>query len=164
MDVSPKQIVSVATSLIPFLEHDDANRALMGANMQKQAVPLVRAGRPTSAPASRPRPPRRGRHGRGADDGVATEVSGDLITVEYRKLGKVYKLHKFERSNQDTCINQKPRVRRGRVAQGRHPGRRPLDRQRRAGAREEPAHRAHAVRATTSRTPSSCPSGCVMTC
>jgi DNA-directed RNA polymerase subunit beta len=53
MDVSPKQIVSVATALIPFLEHDDANRALMGANMQRQAVPLVRPRRPSSAPASR---------------------------------------------------------------------------------------------------------------
>ena len=57
MDVSPKQIVSVATALIPFLEHDDANRALMGANMQRQAVPLVQPRRPTSAPASRPAPP-----------------------------------------------------------------------------------------------------------
>ena len=57
MDVSPKQIVSVGTALIPFLEHDDANRALMGANMQKQAVPLVRAEAPTSARASRSGPP-----------------------------------------------------------------------------------------------------------
>jgi len=57
MDVSPKQIISVATALIPFLEHDDANRALMGANMQRQAVPLVRPRRPTSAPVSRPEPP-----------------------------------------------------------------------------------------------------------
>jgi DNA-directed RNA polymerase subunit beta len=112
MDVSPKQIVSVATSLIPFLEHDDANRALMGANMQKQAVPLVRAEAPYIGTGVEARAARDAADMVVAlDDGVATEVSGDLITVEYRKLGKrVYKLHKFERSNQDTCINQKPRV------------------------------------------------------
>jgi len=112
MDVSPKQIVSVATSLIPFLEHDDANRALMGANMQKQAVPLVRAEAPYIGTGVEARAARDAADMIVAlDDGVATEVSGDLITVEYRKLGKrVYKLLKFERSNQDTCINQKPRV------------------------------------------------------
>jgi DNA-directed RNA polymerase subunit beta len=115
MDVSPKQIVSVATSLIPFLEHDDANRALMGANMQKQAVPLVRAEAPYIGTGVEARAARDAADMIVAlDDGVATEVSGDLITVEYRKLGKrVYKLLKFERSNQDTCINQKPRVREG---------------------------------------------------
>ncbi len=115
MDVSPKQIVSVATSLIPFLEHDDANRALMGANMQKQAVPLVRAEAPYIGTGVEARAARDAADMIVAlDDGVATEVSGDLITVEYRKLGKrVYKLLKFERSNQDTCINQKPMVREG---------------------------------------------------
>ncbi len=112
MDVSPKQIVSVGTALIPFLEHDDANRALMGANMQKQAVPLVRAEAPYIGTGVEARAARDAADMIVAlDDGVATEVSGDLITVEYRKLGKrVYKLLKFERSNQDTCINQKPRV------------------------------------------------------
>ena len=112
MDVSPKQIVSVGTALIPFLEHDDANRALMGANMQKQAVPLVRAEAPYIGTGVEVRAARDAADMIVAlDDGVATEVSGDLITVEYRKLGKrVYKLLKFERSNQDTCINQKPRV------------------------------------------------------
>jgi DNA-directed RNA polymerase subunit beta len=115
MDVSPKQIVSVGTALIPFLEHDDANRALMGANMQKQAVPLVRAEAPYIGTGVEVRAARDAADMIIADDdGVATEVSGDLITVEYRKLGKrVYKLLKFERSNQDTCINQKPRVREG---------------------------------------------------
>ena len=115
MDVSPKQIVSVATALIPFLEHDDANRALMGANMQKQAVPLVRAEAPYIGTGIEPRAARDAADMIIAiDDGVATEVSGDLITVEYRKAGKrVYKLLKFERSNQDTCINQKPMVREG---------------------------------------------------
>ena len=118
MDVSPKQIVSVSTSLIPFIEHDDANRALMGANMQKQAVPLVVPEAPyigTGVEA---------RAARDAGDvilaegsGVVTSVSGESIEVEYnagqvdrngRPLGrKVYRLSKFKRSNQNTCINQK---------------------------------------------------------
>jgi DNA-directed RNA polymerase subunit beta len=112
MDVSPKQIVSVATSLIPFLEHDDANRALMGANMQKQAVPLVRAEAPYIGTGIEARAARDAADMIVAEeDGVAIEVSGDLITVDYVSKGRrVYKLFKFERSNQDTCINQKPRV------------------------------------------------------
>jgi DNA-directed RNA polymerase subunit beta len=112
MDVSPKQIVSVATSLIPFLEHDDANRALMGANMQKQAVPLLRAEAPFIGTGVERRAARDA-----ADmiiasgDGVVTEVDGRLISVDYVKEGKVsYKLAKFERSNQDTSINQRVRV------------------------------------------------------
>jgi DNA-directed RNA polymerase subunit beta len=124
MDVSPKQIVSVATALIPFLEHDDANRALMGANMQRQAVPLVKAEAPYIGTGIEARAARDA-----ADmlialgNGTVTEVDGDHITVEYdekvldtdgRKIGrKVYRLLKFERSNQDTCINQKPVVREG---------------------------------------------------
>jgi DNA-directed RNA polymerase subunit beta len=112
MDVSPKQIVSVATSLIPFLEHDDANRALMGANMQKQAVPLVRAEAPYIGTGMEKRAARDGGEIILAeDDGSVTEVSGDAITVEYAKRGKkIYRLSKFRRSNQDTCINQRPRV------------------------------------------------------
>ncbi|HEX5365818.1 MAG TPA: DNA-directed RNA polymerase subunit beta [Acidimicrobiales bacterium] len=112
MDVSPKQIVSVGTALIPFVEHDDANRALMGANMQKQAVPLVRAEAPYIGTGVEARAARDAADMIVAlDDGVASEVSGDVVTVEYRHLGKrVYRLLKFERSNQDTCINQKPRV------------------------------------------------------
>jgi len=112
MDVSPKQIVSVGTALIPFLEHDDANRALMGANMQKQAVPLVRAEAPYIGTGVEARAARDAADMIIAeDDGVVTECSGDVITVEYKTSGKkVYKLLKFERSNQDTCINQKPRV------------------------------------------------------
>ena len=115
MDVSPKQIVSVATSLIPFLEHDDANRALMGANMQKQAVPLVRAEAPYIGTGVEARAARDAADMIVAeDDGVATEVSGDILAVDYARSGrKVYKLLKFERSNQDTCINQKPRVAEG---------------------------------------------------
>jgi DNA-directed RNA polymerase subunit beta len=112
MDVSPKQIVSVGTALIPFLEHDDANRALMGANMQKQAVPLLRAEAPYIGTGVEARAARDGGEILLADDdGTVTEVSGDAITVEYAKRGKkIYRLSKFRRSNQDTCINQRPRV------------------------------------------------------
>ncbi len=116
MDVSPKQIVSVATALIPFLEHDDANRALMGANMQRQAVPLLKAEAPYVGTGIESRAARDGGEIILADgDGVVTEVSGDSISIEYDgKVGlkgrKVYRLSKFRRSNQDTCINQRPRV------------------------------------------------------
>ena len=115
MDVSPKQIVSVGAALIPFLEHDDANRALMGANMQKQAVPLVVAEAPYIGTGIERRAARDAADMILAeDDGTVTDVDGRLITVDYKTLGKkVYKLLKFERSNQDTCINQKPRVTEG---------------------------------------------------
>jgi DNA-directed RNA polymerase subunit beta len=116
IDVSPKQIVSVATALIPFLEHDDANRALMGANMQRQAVPLVRAEAPYVGTGIE----RRAAHD-GADvilaedDGEVVEISGDVITVKYAGSAKKieHKLMKFHRSNQDTCINQIIRVTEG---------------------------------------------------
>ena len=112
MDVSPKQIVSVGTALIPFLEHDDANRALMGANMQKQAVPLLRSEAPYIGTGIEDRAARdAGDLIQALEDGDVTEVTGDSITVQYKTLGrKVYRLAKFRRSNQDTCINQRPRV------------------------------------------------------
>ncbi|MGA1346442.1 MAG: DNA-directed RNA polymerase subunit beta, partial [Ilumatobacteraceae bacterium] len=112
MDVSPKQIVSVATALIPFLEHDDANRALMGANMQRQAVPLLRAEAPYIGTGIESRAARDAADLIEAlDDGVVTEITGEIITVNYAKLGKrTHKLSKFRRSNQDTCINHRPRV------------------------------------------------------
>ena len=115
MDVSPKQIVSVATSLIPFLEHDDANRALMGANMQRQAVPLLRSTAPFIGTGVEQRAARdAGDVVLAADDGSVLEVSGDAVVVDYRKLGKTtHRLLKFRRSNQGTCINQKPLVDRG---------------------------------------------------
>ncbi len=119
MDVAPRQIVSVATSLIPFLEHDDANRALMGANMQKQAVPLIRAEAPYIGTGMEARAARDGGEILLAEaDGSVTEVSGDHITVEYDANGsgprrRVHRLSKFRRSNQDTCINQHGRVREG---------------------------------------------------
>jgi len=115
IDVSPKQIVSVATALIPFLEHDDANRALMGANMQRQAVPLLRAEAPYIGTGIEARAARDGADLLLAlDNGTVTEVSGRGLTVQYDTLGKKkYNLAKFRRSNQDTCINQVIRVREG---------------------------------------------------
>ena len=115
MDISPKQIVSVATALIPFLEHDDANRALMGANMQRQAVPLVRSEAPYIGTGVE------GRAARDAADmviasgnGTVVDVDGDRIVVDYADSGPTeMPLRKFERSNQDTCISQKPLVRQG---------------------------------------------------
>ena len=110
MDVSPRQLVSVAASLIPFLEHDDANRALMGSNMQRQAVPLLN----TEAPIV----------GTGMEKHVAQD-SGATISAKHRGTVKavsadeivvddfIYKLAKFERSNAGTCINQKPLVKVG---------------------------------------------------
>jgi len=117
IDVSPRQIVSVATSLIPFLEHDDANRALMGANMQRQAVPLVRAEAPFVGTGVEARAARDGADlVLARDNGVVELVTGDRIVVKYDDLpkkGHEHDLVKFRRSNQDTTINQIPRVREG---------------------------------------------------
>ncbi|WP_148611274.1 DNA-directed RNA polymerase subunit beta [Nocardioides rubriscoriae] len=115
MDVSPRQMVSVATALIPFLEHDDANRALMGANMQRQAVPLITSDSPLVGT---------GIEYRAAVDagdvvvaehaGVIKEVSADLVeTMNDDGTYTTYKLAKFRRSNQGTCINQRPLVAEG---------------------------------------------------
>ena len=115
MDVSPKQIVSVATALIPFLEHDDANRALMGANMQRQAVPLLRAEAPYIGTGIEDRAARDAADLiQATGPGEVTEVNGSAVTVTYADGGKtVYKLSKFRRSNQDTCINHRVRVKEG---------------------------------------------------
>jgi DNA-directed RNA polymerase subunit beta len=115
IDLSPKQIVSVATGLIPFLEHDDANRALMGANMQRQAVPLIRTEAPYIGTGMERRAAMEGADLIVAtDDGEVTEVSGSQIVVQYKNLGRrVYQLHKFRRSNNNTCVNQIPRVTQG---------------------------------------------------
>src|SRR5499425_317472 len=131
IDVSPKQLVSVAASLVPFLEHDDANRALMGANMQRQSVPLLRAEAPIVGT---------GMEGVTARDsgavvlarrnGVVDSVDSERIIVRVegehhpgqlsREVGSdIYQLTKFKRSNQNTCINQKPVVKKGeRVVKG----------------------------------------------
>ena len=90
MDVSPKQLVSVATALIPFLEHDDANRALMGANMQRQAVPLLRATAPYIGTGVEARAARdAGDVLLADDDGQVIDVAGDTVTVEYKKNGRM---------------------------------------------------------------------------
>ncbi|MEV5003492.1 DNA-directed RNA polymerase subunit beta [Nocardioides sp. LML1-1-1.1] len=115
MDVSPRQMVSVATALIPFLEHDDANRALMGANMQRQAVPLIKSDSPIVGT---------GIEFRAAVDagdvvtataaGVVKSVSADLVeTMNDDGTYSSYRLAKFKRSNQGTCINQRPLVEAG---------------------------------------------------
>ncbi len=115
MDVSARQIVSVATALIPFLEHDDANRALMGANMQTQAVPLLRAEAPFIGTGIEARAARDAADMiLATDDGTVVSVEGKQIVVDYKGSGKhTYRLHKFERSNQNTCINQRPIVAEG---------------------------------------------------
>ncbi|MEE8347664.1 MAG: DNA-directed RNA polymerase subunit beta, partial [Dehalococcoidia bacterium] len=121
LDLSPKQIVSVAAALIPFLEHDDANRALMGANMQRQAVPLVKPEIPLVATGMERQTARdSGQVIVAEGDGLVTSVSGKTITVKYDSgIEKSYNLLKFIRSNQGTCINQRAIVRRGqRVTQG----------------------------------------------
>jgi DNA-directed RNA polymerase subunit beta len=115
MDVAPHQIVSVATALIPFLEHDDANRALMGANMQRQAVPLVRTDAPFVGTGVE------FRSAVDAGDVVLSEKAGVVEEVDAHQIvvkandgtRQTYKLQKFVRSNQDTCINQKPVVSEG---------------------------------------------------
>ncbi|MBH1999107.1 MAG: DNA-directed RNA polymerase subunit beta [Sphingomonadaceae bacterium] len=121
MDVSPKQLVSVAASLIPFLENDDANRALMGSNMQRQAVPLVRAEAPFVGTGME------GTVARDSGAAVASKRAGivdqvDATRIVIRATGDIeagqsgvdiYTLQKFQRSNQDTCINQRPLVKVG---------------------------------------------------
>jgi len=113
VQVSPVQVISVATSLIPFLEHDDANRALMGANMQRQAVPLLKPERPyvgTGLEAQAARDS--GMVVVSRTNGVVTYVSADEIVVRPEDGGDpiVYRLQKYQRSNQDTCLNQRPLV------------------------------------------------------
>jgi DNA-directed RNA polymerase subunit beta len=121
MDVSPKQVVSVATALIPFLEHDDANRALMGANMQRQAVPLLQPRAPVVGTGVEHQAARdSGQVLVAGQNGVVRSVSGrQIVIVDDDGNVHEYNLQKFVRSNQDTCINQRPSVRQGgRVATG----------------------------------------------
>ncbi|MEG1870850.1 MAG: DNA-directed RNA polymerase subunit beta, partial [Peptostreptococcaceae bacterium] len=115
VDVSPKQLVSVAAAMIPFLEHDDAKRALMGANMQRQAVPLMITESPIIGTGIEYRAAKdSGILVLAEEDGVIEKVTGDTITVKY-DTGKtiVHKLRKFKRTNGGTCINQKPIVKKG---------------------------------------------------
>src|SRR5947209_13964627 len=121
MDVSPKQLVSVAAALIPFLENDDANRALMGSNMQRQAVPLVRAEAPFVGTGMEGTVARDSGAAIGARrTGVIDQVDATRIVVratedlDPTKSGvDIYRLMKFQRSNQNTCINQRPLVKVG---------------------------------------------------
>ncbi len=117
IDVSPKQLVSIAAAMIPFLEHDDAKRALMGSNMQRQAVPLLTTEAPIVGTGMEYRAAKdSGILILAEDDGVIEKVTGDAITVKYNN-GKtvVYKLRKFKRTNGGTCINQRPMVKKGEI-------------------------------------------------
>jgi DNA-directed RNA polymerase subunit beta len=131
MDVAPNQIVGLSASLIPFLEHDDANRALMGSNMQRQAVPLIRPENPIVGTGLEGKAARDARVQILAEgDGVVEYVDGAEIHVRYDRTEaerlvsfeddlKIYKLTKFIKTNQETCINHKPAVKKGqRVKQG----------------------------------------------
>ena len=114
MDVSPKQLVSVATALIPFLENDDAKRALMGSNMQRQAVPLIRAESPIVGTGIEYKAAvDSGIVIAAKNDGVVSFVSADKIIIDTKKGKDEYHLIKYQRSNQGTCINQKPIVLKG---------------------------------------------------
>ncbi|MEX2238653.1 MAG: DNA-directed RNA polymerase subunit beta [Dehalococcoidia bacterium] len=115
LDVSPKQIVSVAASLIPFLEHDDANRALMGANMQRQAVPLLKPEVPLVGTGMEARAARdSGQVITAREDGIVLSATARDIRVKYDTNQEVtYPILKFMRSNQGTCINQRPLVQKG---------------------------------------------------
>ena len=115
MDVSPKQLVSVATAMIPFLENDDANRALMGSNMQRQAVPLIKPEAPIIATGIEYRAARdSGVCIIAKNSGVVEKVTASEIVVRTESGTKdYYKLLKYQRSNQGTCINQRPIVRKG---------------------------------------------------
>ncbi len=127
MDVSPKQMISVAASLIPFLENDDANRALMGSNMMRQAVPLLKSAAPIVGTGMESTVARdAGASVVATRSGVVTKVDAQRIVVQATKIVRadeavvdIYKLAKFQRSNQDTCINQRPLVKVGdKVAAG----------------------------------------------
>ncbi len=115
MDISPKQVVSIATAMIPFLENDDANRALMGSNMQRQAVPLVRREAPVIGTGVEYRAAKdSGAVVVAKNSGIAERVTADEIIIKREDGNKdKYKLLKFKRSNQGTCINQTPIINRG---------------------------------------------------
>ena len=164
IDVSPKQLVSVAAALIPFLENDDANRALMGSNMQRQAVPLITAEAPLVGTGMEEVVARDSGAAIGARrTGVVDQVDATRIVIrateetDPSKSGvDIYNLRKFQRSNQNTCINQRPLVRVGdqvqQPARSSPTGRRPISASLRSGATcSSPSCRGWA---TTSRTPS----------
>ncbi len=154
MDVSPRQMVSVGASLIPFLEHDEGHRALMGTNMQRQAVPLIESERPLVGT---------GAEWRAAVDsgdvilaekpGVVTYVSADIIrTMNDDGTTSSYKLAKFQRSNQTTCYNQVPLIHDGeRVEAAHRAGRWSGNPEGRDGTGQEPSSPSCRGTATTTR-------------
>ena len=119
MDVSPAQLVSVSSSLIPFLEHDDANRALMGSNMQRQAVPLLKSSAPLVGTGFEKNISRdSGVNVIAKNDGIVDYVDSSKIVIKKDdvssgEISDIYDLIKFQRSNQNTCWNQKPLVKKG---------------------------------------------------
>jgi DNA-directed RNA polymerase subunit beta len=120
MDVAPRQIVGVSASLIPFLEHDDANRALMGSNMQRQAVPLLQPHVPMVSTGMELMAARNsGQVVQAAEEGEVISVTGDQVVVQGENGLRSYRLRKYNRSNQSTCIDQRPVVEKGqRVSKG----------------------------------------------
>ncbi|MBI5957285.1 MAG: DNA-directed RNA polymerase subunit beta [Chloroflexi bacterium] len=116
IDVAPRQIVGISAALIPFLEHDDANRALMGSNMQRQAVPLLRPDIPIVSTGVEDKAAYDSGQVLVADDGgEVLSVTGDQIIVRNEKGERTYRLRKYNRSNQSTCIDQRPVVRKGQM-------------------------------------------------
>jgi DNA-directed RNA polymerase subunit beta len=114
MDVSPKQIVGITAALIPFLEHDDANRALMGSNMQRQAVPLVQPDSPLVGTGIEPQVAiDSGQITMAEEAGEVVSVTGEAVIVQGDDGRRTYKLKRFQRSNQSTCMDQKPIVYKG---------------------------------------------------
>ena len=120
IDVSPYQCISIATALIPFVEHDDSNRALMGSNMQRQAVPLVTPQAPLVGTGIESKAAKdSGQVKVAEEDGVVREVDASRIVISFRGKTKEYLLHNFLRSNDYTCITQRPLIRKGqRVKKG----------------------------------------------
>jgi DNA-directed RNA polymerase subunit beta len=110
VDISPQQVVSISTALIPFVEHDEAVRASMGSNMQRQAVPLVKPQAPIIGTGLEGAVKDSGQLMVADADGVVTYVDGEKITIKTKNGDKTYELLKFVRSNQSTCINQRPAV------------------------------------------------------
>ena len=152
-------MVGVSAGLIPFLEHDDANRALMGSNMQRQAVPLLVAEPPIVATGlEKPVAMNSGMIVKAQQDGTVTYVDSTRIIIDHNH---IYKLRKYVGLNERTCLNQKPVVAgRPEGQEGRHPGRRRRHLPGRAGpGPQRPGRRSWPGTATTSRTRSSSASG-----
>src|SRR5690606_11621848 len=120
MDVAPRQIVGISAALIPFLEHDDANRALMGSNMQRQAVPLLQPDVPIVGTGMELQAAlNTGQVVLAEEDGEVVSATGDSIVIMGENGPRIYDLRKYNRSNQSTCIDQRPLVQRGqRVTKG----------------------------------------------